>query len=96
MICKITGKKIEPFMDFGKMPISNNFIKKENFENEFFFNMKVGFCDDVSLFQLADFPKPEQMFNENYPFFSSSSYFMQLHFEKYANCDKNFLNSNSK
>ncbi len=97
MICKITGKKIEPFMDFGKMPISNNFIKKENFENEFFFNMKVGFCDDVSLFQLADFPKPEQMFNENYPFFSSSSYFMQLHFEKYANwVIKNFLNSNSK
>ena len=71
MICKITGKKIEPFMDFGKMPISNNFIKKENFENEFFFNMKVGFCDDVSLFQLADFPKPEQMFNENYPFFQA-------------------------
>ena len=28
MICKITQKKIKPFMSFGKMPIANGFIKK--------------------------------------------------------------------
>ena len=31
MICKITQKKIKPFMSFGKMPIANGFIKKKKF-----------------------------------------------------------------
>ena len=69
MKCKITKKKIEPFMSFGKMPIANGFINKEDFSNEFFFNMEVGFNEELSLFQLNDHPKPEQMFNKNYPFF---------------------------
>ena len=37
MKCKITNKKLEPFMSFGKMPIANGFLSKENFKNEFFF-----------------------------------------------------------
>ena len=39
MKCKITNKPIQPFMNFGKMPIANGFIEKENFQKEFFFNM---------------------------------------------------------
>ena len=31
MKCKITNKVIKPFMSFGKMPIANGFIKKEDF-----------------------------------------------------------------
>ena len=41
--------------------------------------MKVGFCDDVSLFQLADFPKPEQMFNSKYPFQKIGDIFRPSH-----------------
>ena len=58
MKCKITNKEIKPFMSFGKMPIANGFIKKEDFESEFFFNMEVGFSEDLSLFQLKDHPSP--------------------------------------
>ena len=43
MNCKITGKKIKPFMSFGKMPIANGFLKKKDFKDEFFFEMEVGF-----------------------------------------------------
>ena len=32
--------------------------------------MEVGFNEELSLFQLNDHPKPEKMFNENYPFFT--------------------------
>ena len=32
MNCKITNKKIKPFMTFGKMPIANGFISKQNFK----------------------------------------------------------------
>ena len=51
MKCKITNKDITPFMSFGKMPIANGFIDKKNFANEFFFEMEVGFNEEISLFQ---------------------------------------------
>ena len=97
MICKLSKKKIKPFMSFGKMPIANGFIAENNFKDEYFYNMEVGFSEDISLFQLNDHPKPEVMFNDSYPFFSGSSEYMKNHFKKYADFLKeNFLKSNSK
>ena len=96
MKCKITNKSLDPFMSFGKMPIANGFIKKEDFSKEFFFDMEVGFNEDISLFQLNDHPKPESMFNKNYPFFTSSSEHMKNHFREYARYIKKFLNGKSK
>ena len=90
MKCKITGKKVDPFMSFGKMPIANGFLNKEKFNDEFFFEMEVGFSEDLSLFQLNDHPKPEMMFNENYPFFTGSSQQMKLHFKNYADWIKKY------
>ena len=59
--------------------------------------MEVGFSEKLSLLQLNDHPKPEEMFNKNYPFFTSSSEYMKDHFKKYANfIKKNFLKSDSK
>tara|TARA_B110000971_G_scaffold120218_1_gene123077 strand:+ start:586 stop:1776 length:1191 start_codon:yes stop_codon:yes gene_type:complete len=97
MKCKITNKDINPFMSFGKMPIANGFIKKEDFINEFFFEMEVGFSEELSLFQLNDHPKPESMFNANYPFYTGSSEYMKKHFKEFSNYIKSeHLNSNSK
>jgi methylation protein EvaC len=97
MNCKITNKKIKPFMSFGKMPIANGFIEKKDFDTEFFFNMEVGFSEDISLFQLKEHPSPEQMFNNKYPFFTGSSEYMKIHFSKYAKfIMDNYLNNNSK
>ncbi len=96
MKCKITNKPMQPFMSFGKMPIANGFIEKKNFSGEFFFNMEVGFNDELSLFQLNDHPKPEKMFNQNYPFFTGSSEYMKTHFKKYADFAKKYIKTNSK
>jgi methylation protein EvaC len=97
MKCKITNKDITPFMSFGKMPIANGFIDKKSFANEFFFEMEVGFNEEISLFQLNDHPKPEEMFNENYPFFSGSSEYMKKHFKNFSDfVKKKYLNTNSK
>ena len=71
-------------MSFGKMPIANGFLKKENFKNEFLFKMEVGFSNEISLFQLNEYPKPKLMFNKNYPFFTSSSKYMVDHFKNYS------------
>ena len=84
-------------MSFGKMPIANNFLSEENFDNEFFYEMKVGFNDDYSLFKLLEHPKPEQMFNSKYPFLTGSSQFMIEHFKKFSEFIlKKYLNDNEK
>ena len=70
MKCKITGKKIDPFMSFGKMPIANGFLNKDKFNDECFFEMEVGFSEDLSLFQLNEHPKPEKMFNKKNPLYT--------------------------
>ncbi len=72
-------------MSFGKMPIANGFLSKNQFKKEFFFNLEVGFSKTISLFQLNNHPKPKQMFNRNYPFFTGSSKGMVKHFENYSN-----------
>ena len=97
MKCKITNKTIKPFISFGKMPLANGFLNKDDFDSEYFFEMEVGFSEDLSLFQLNDHPKPEKMFNKKYPFYTGSSELMKTHFKKYADWIKNkFLKSNSK
>ena len=83
-------------MTFGKMPIANGFLRKNQFKKEYFFNMEVGFSKEISLFQLNDHPAPKQMFNKNYPFFTSSSKEMVKHFKSYANWIKNKYKRNLK
>ena len=82
--CLSCGSDIEKFMSFGKMPIANGFLKKEQFDDEYFFEMEVGFCSECKMFQLINQPEREQMFNENYAFFSGTSKFMGEHFKEFA------------
>ena len=83
--CLICNKDYKPFMSFGKMPIANGFLTKDDFPGEYFFEMEVAFCDHCKMFQLVNVPEREKMFNENYAFFSGTSKFMGLHFEDFAN-----------
>jgi len=88
---------MSPFMSFGKMPIANCFLSKEDFKREFFFDLEVGFSENICLFQLKDHPTPQQMFNDKYPFFTGSSQAMKLHFKEYSDfIKKKFIKNNSK
>ena len=82
MKCKLTDKTIKPFMSFGKMPLANGFLNENEFQKEFFYEMEVGFSEDISLFQLNQHPKPEKMFNEKYAHRASSSLTLMNHFKK--------------
>ena len=46
--------------------------------------MKTGFCEQSKMFQLLEQPAPEQMFHDQYAFYSSTSRLMQDHFQKFA------------
>jgi len=83
--CLICKQSVEPFYSFGSMPIANGFLTKEQFKNEYFFEMEVMFCNQCNMFQLVEQPDREQMFNKSYAFFSGTSQLMGLHFEKFAN-----------
>ena len=64
MKCKLSGKKINPFMSFGKMPLANGFLNENEFKTEYFYKMEVGFSEDLSLFQINEHPEPKKMFNK--------------------------------
>jgi methylation protein EvaC len=82
--CLICSSEVEKFIDFGQQPIANGFLKKEQFESEYFFRMKVAFCPKCKMVQLLEQPNREQMFHDHYAFFSSTSSYMKEHFKQFA------------
>jgi methylation protein EvaC len=82
--CRICNAAIASFMSFGRMPIANGFLKPEETGNEYFFELAPAFCDACGMFQLMEQPQPEKMFHEQYAFYSSTSRYMQAHFEAFA------------
>lgn len=78
--CLLCEHPIQPFIDFGPMPIANGFLVPEQIEDEPFAPLRVGFCDACKMVQLTELVEPEQMFHDNYAFFTSSSAWMCKHF----------------
>lgn len=82
--CLICEHPINPFLSFGKMPIANGFLSPDQFKDEYFFELKVAFCENCRMVQLAELVERERMFHENYAFFSSTSTRMAKHFQEFA------------
>lgn len=82
--CLVCENPIEAFVDYGRMPIANGFLKKEEFAKEYFFRLHAGFCPKCHMVQLLEQPAREQMFHENYAFFSGTSKAMAVHFAGFA------------
>jgi len=82
--CRVCSAGIAPFMSFGCMPIANGFLGPAETNNEYFFELAPAFCSACGMFQLMEQPDPEKMFHEQYAFYSSTSRYMQTHFEIFA------------
>ena len=82
--CLICKSNFKPFIDFGKMPIANDFNKNKSADNEYKFDMSIGFCNSCKSVQLTNQPDRELMFHENYAFYSSTSSYMDIHFNNFA------------
>lgn len=78
--CRVCDKTLKSIIDFGNMPIANEFQLPES-QTGFRFRMVAAFCDSCALFQLMDQPKPELMFHDHYAFFATTSNYMKLHFK---------------
>ncbi len=82
--CLICKSNFKPFIDFGKMPIANDFNKNKSVDYEYKFEMSIGFCNSCKSVQLTNQPDKELMFHENYAFYSSTSSYMDKHFQNFA------------
>ena len=72
------------FLDLGRQPIANKFLKEDEINDEFFFDLKVVFDEETKLVSMKDFVKPELMFNEDYKYNTSLSTPMVNHFKSTA------------
>jgi methylation protein EvaC len=71
-------------MTFGRVPIANGFLRPDQIADEYFFELAPAFCTHCGMFQIMEQPDPSRMFHENYAFFSSTSRYMQAHFQRFA------------
>ena len=95
-MCK--SSNIEKFLDLGFSALSDNFLTIEQLEEpEMFFPLTVNTCLDCGLCQLGYVVPPELMFNEDYPYDSSTTKMGREHFTKMGIdiCDKFNLEKNS-
>lgn len=93
--CRVCSVPLSSFMSFGQMPLANGFLTPDQFTDEYFFELSVGSCPHCGMFQLLEQPNREMMFNERYPFYSSSSREMAVHFQNFAErVKKDYLFSN--
>ena len=72
------------FLDLGRQPIANKFLKEDEINDEFFFDLKVVFDEETKLVSMKDFVKPDMMFNDDYKYNTSLSTPMVNHFKKTA------------
>jgi methylation protein EvaC len=82
--CLVCSEPIAPFIDFGRMPIANGFLRPDQYGDEFFFNLRVGFCPSCTMVQLTELVDETKLFHDEYAFFSSTSRRMAVHFQKFA------------
>ena len=72
------------FLDLGRQPITNKFLSEDEFEGEFFYDLKVVFDEETKLVSIQEFVPPEMMFNEEYAYTTSLSTPMINHFKQAA------------
>lgn len=82
--CRICGGATTEYVDFGRQPLSDAFVKPDQADDEFFFRLAVAMCSSCTMVQLVEEVPRDSMFHEDYPYESSGSSVMRKHFELVA------------
>ena len=84
--CRFCSAPLEvTFADLGMSPISNDYVSREKAQAmEPFYPLHAYVCESCFLVQLVDFEKAENMFSEDYAYFSSYSDSWLRHAKAYA------------
>ena len=99
MQCRFCQNKLSNvFVDLINAPASNSFLKKEQLnEPESFYTLKLFVCENCKLVQIDEYKKSDDIFNQNYAYFSSYSTSWLKHAKNYVEMivDKLSLNETS-
>jgi 2-polyprenyl-3-methyl-5-hydroxy-6-metoxy-1,4-benzoquinol methylase len=93
--CETELKKV--FIDLGEMPPSNSYLDNPE-QKENIYPLKVFVCHECFLVQTEDYVEKEEMFSNNYAYFSSQSKTFLKHAKDYVDMitDRLDLNKTSK
>ena len=97
VFCRISGSTLTKVHDFGSQAMGNGFLDPNEFTDEYFFPMELGFSEESMMLQLVEQPAPEKMFHDHYAFFSGTSKFMTAHFKDFAKSvlESDFISGNN-
>ena len=96
MPCKSCNKKVNKILiDLGSAPLSNNLLNKVD-ESEKWYPLKVMICDKCWLAQVSHNLSSSEVFNKDYPYFSSVSKSLLLNSKKYVEEVSNKFLKNKK
>src|SRR5574344_1792313 len=86
MKCRFCKNKLEHiFVDLINAPASNSFLTKEQLnEPEHFYPLKLFVCENCKLVQIDEYKKSDDIFNQDYAYFSSYSTSWLKHAENYV------------
>lgn len=85
-ICRFCATPLtQTFCNLGTSPASNSFIKPDNVSlPELFYALHVYICGNCKLVQLPEHRSPDQIFNDDYVYFSSYSDSWLAHAKRYC------------
>ncbi len=71
--CRSCGSgRLGTFLSLGNLPLSDGFLSEDQLaEEEPRYPLEVAFCHDCALVQILETVPPEELFGEDYPYFSS-------------------------
>ncbi len=80
--CRSCGsKKLSSFLDLGTTPLADRLLTEAQLsEPELVAPLEIVLCEDCSLVQVTETVSPEELFCQNYPYFSSVSKALMKHF----------------
>ncbi len=84
--CRSCGsKKLDTIISFGDTPLADRLLTENQLEeSELIAPLTLVFCNDCALVQIRETVNPEVLFFEEYPYFSSVSPSLMVHFRESA------------
>jgi len=97
MLCRHCHKPLQyVFLDLGAVPPSNAYLRAEDLQRpEIYFPLKLYVCEHCWLVQTQDFTCADELFTEDYAYFSSVSQSWLRHASEYCQMIQSRLNLNS-
>ncbi len=82
--CRSCGNRnLNSFLDLGNTPIADRLLTAEQLDKaESMYPLEVAFCPECSLVQILETVPPEELFCQDYPYYSSFSHELLAHSRK--------------